>query len=100
MKLLLLTAIQEFETDIKKMLKSAQIHSYSYQDVKGYKNSTEELSTNWFGTELPENDSVIFYAFVAKANSTLLFDAVAKFNEQQESLSNIHVAVINIEQTN
>lgn len=100
MKLVLLTAIQEFETDIKKMLKSAQIHSYSYQDVKGYKNSTEELSTNWFGTEMPENDSVIFYAFVAKANSTFLFDAVAKFNEQQESLSNIHVAVINIEQTN
>jgi len=100
MKLVLLTSIQEFETDIKKMLKNAQVHSYSYKEVKGYKNNTEELASNWFGTEMPENDSVIFYAFVPKTNSSAVFEAVAKFNEQQESLSHIHIAVINIEQSN
>lgn len=100
MKLLLLTAIREFEADIKKMLKNAQVHSYSYKEVRGYKNNSEELETNWFGTEMHETDSILFYAFVPKSNCTTVIEEVANFNALQESLSHIHLAVINIEQSN
>lgn len=100
MKLILLTAIQEFEADIKKMLQTAQVHSYSLHEVKGYKKNTEEVADNWFGTEMPNNDSVLFYAFVPESNSSVVFEAVTKFNVQQETLSHIHIAVLNIEQSN
>ncbi|MBU3680890.1 MAG: hypothetical protein FGM16_03000 [Flavobacterium sp.] len=100
MKLILLTAIQEFEADIKNMLKNANVHSYSFQDVKGYKKNTEELASNWFGTEIPETDSIVFYAFVPKTNSSAVFEAVTNFNSHQETLSHIHIAILNIEQSN
>ena len=47
-----------------------------------------------------ENDSILFYAFVPKENTDVICDAVAAFNARQETLSHIHVAVLQIEKTN
>ncbi|MEN9980883.1 MAG: hypothetical protein RL542_670 [Bacteroidota bacterium] len=101
MKLLIITAVSAFEKDIKKMLQQAEVKSFSYRDVKGFKDYSEEgVETNWFGTEMNETDSLLFYAFVKKNNVDMLFDLVSGFNEKQKTESNIHVAVVNIEKSN
>ena len=101
MKLVLITAIAEFGQDIKKMLKEAKVKSYSYRDVKGFRDASEEsVESNWFGSEMNETDSVVFYVYVLKENVTILFDLVNKFNAKQESLSHIHLAVLTIDQYN
>jgi len=101
MKLLIITAIAAFEKDIKKMLQQAEVKSFSYRDVKGFKDHSEVgVETNWFGTEMNETDSILFYAFVKKDNVDVLFDLVSGFNEKQKTESNIHVAVVNIEKSN
>ena len=101
MKLLIITAIAAFEKDIKKMLQQAEVKSFSYRDVKGFKDHSEVgVETNWFGTEMNETDSLLFYAFVKKDNVDLLFDLVTGFNEKQETESKIHLAVVNIEKSN
>ena len=75
MKLVLITAIAEFEKEVKKMLKEAKVKSYSYRDVKGFRDASEEgVETNWFGTEMNEIESIVFYAFVSKENVSILFD--------------------------
>lgn len=101
MKLVLVTAIAEFEKEIKKMLKLAKVLSYSYRDVKGYRDSTEDaVETNWFGSEMNETESVVFYAFVEKQNIDELFVLVDEFNAKQESVSHVHVAVFGVERYN
>jgi hypothetical protein len=101
MKLLLITAVKEFEKEIKQLLKKASVQSFSYQEVKGYKNSTgEAVESNWFGSEMNETDSVLFYAFTAKEKVDALYELVEYFNMEQESLSHIHIAVLNIEKSN
>lgn len=101
MKLLIITAVAAFENDIKKMLQQAEVKSFSYRDVKGFKDNSEEgVASNWFGSDISETDSLLFYAFVKKDNVAVLFDLVAEFNKKQESHSTIHVAVVNIEQSN
>jgi nitrogen regulatory protein PII len=98
MKLLLITAVREFEKDIKQLLKKAQVKSFSYKDVKGFKdNSEDDLEANWFATNMQETESVLFYAFVKEEKIDSLFDMVKEFNTEQVSKSNIHVAVLNIE---
>ena len=98
MKLVLITAIAEFGQDIKKMLKEAKVKSYSYRDVKGFRDASEEgVETNWFGTEMNEIESIVFYAFVSKENVSILFDLVNKFNTHQESTSQVHLAVLAVE---
>lgn len=101
MKLLLITAIAEFGKEVKQILKNAQVKNYSYQEVVGYRNATQDaLNSNWFGTEMNENESIMFYAFVEKENVDLVFDAVTEFNSKQESQSHIHTAILNIEKSN
>ena len=101
MKLLLITAIAEFGKEAKQILKNAQVKNYSYQEVVGYRNTTQDaLNSNWFGTEMNENESIMFYAFVEKENVDLVFDAVTEFNSKQESQSHIHTAILNIEKSN
>ena len=101
MKLLIITAILAFENDIKQMLKKAHVKTFTYKEVKGFTDISEEaIESNWFGTERNETESILFYAFVKKENIDLLFGLVTAFNEKQETLSNIHIAVLNIEKSN
>jgi nitrogen regulatory protein PII len=101
MKLLLITAVKEFENEIKQLLKKAAVQSFSYQEVKGFKNSSgEAVESNWFGSEMNETESILFYAFTTKEKVDTLFELVEYFNIEQESLSHIHIAVLNIEKTN
>jgi nitrogen regulatory protein PII len=101
MKLLLITAIQEFEKDIKQILKKSDVKIFSYKNVKGYRDSTEEtMESNWFASEMNINESLLFYAFVPKKNVDKVFNLVAEFNEKQESMSHIHLAMLNIEKSN
>lgn len=101
MKLLLITAIVEFEKNIKQILKKAKVKSFSYKEVKGFKDSSgDAIESNWFATNMQENESVLFYAFVPKENVDIVFDLTSEFNDKQETLSHIHLAVLNIEKSN
>lgn len=101
MKLVIITAIKEFEKEIKLQLKKADVKTFSFRDVTGYRDSTEDaVESNWFSSEMNQTESVLFYAFVKKANVDLLFDSIDTFNSEQKTKSHIHVAVLNIEKSN
>ena len=101
MKLVIITAIQEFEAAIKKQLKEAEVTTFSFKNVSGYRDSTEDaLETNWFSSEMNITASILFYAFVKKENVGVLFKSIDAFNAQEETLSKIHLAVLNVEQSN
>ena len=101
MKLVIITGIKEFEKEIKAQLKNAHVKTFSYRDVIGFRDSTEDaIESNWFSSEMNQTDSLLFYAFVKKENVDLLFDQIHTFNQAQKTLSHIHVAVLNIERSN
>jgi nitrogen regulatory protein PII len=101
MKLLLITAVSEFEKEVKNILKKAQVKTYSYKEVTGFRDASDDaIESNWFGTEMNENESILFYAFVAKENVNIVCESVKEFNAKQETLSHIHIAILNIEKTN
>lgn len=101
MKLLIITSISEFEKEIKQMLVKANVKNFSYKEVMGYHNiSDEAIGDNWFATEMNENESILFYAFVPSENVALVFNSINEFNAIQESTSKIHVATVNIENSN
>lgn len=101
MKLLLITAIVEFEKEVKQILKKANVKTFTYRTVTGYRDSTEDaLESNWFGAEMNETESIMFYAFVEKENVEMVYNAVTEFNSKQETVSHIHTAILNIEKSN
>ena len=101
MKLLIITAIKEFEKDVLKILKKGEVKTFTYKEVKGFKDLSEEgIESNWFASEMNVNESILFYAFVKKENVDAVFELVKTFNNQQESMSQIHLASLNIEKSN
>jgi nitrogen regulatory protein PII len=101
MKLVIITAVRQFEKDIKQQLKKADVKTFSFGEVKGFRDSTEDsIESNWFSSEMNQTESIVFYAFVKKENVDLLFELITDFNGQQKTMSHIHVAVLNIEKSN
>lgn len=101
MKLVIITAIQEFEAEIKKQLKKAEVTTFSFKNVSGYHDISEDaMETNWFSSEMNTTESIVFFAFVKKENVERLFTGINEFNSKQETLSTIHLAVVNVEQSN
>jgi nitrogen regulatory protein PII len=92
MKLLLITAVAEFEKEVKQILKKAQVKTFSYREVTGYRDTSEDaIESNWFGTEMNENESIMFYAFVEKENVDLGCNAITEFNAKQETF---HISIL------
>lgn len=101
MKLLIVTAIKVFEKEVKQMLKKSGIKTFSYTDINGFRDSTEEaVESNWFGSEMNENESLMFYSFASQEKTDLLFKYANEFNENQKTLSKIHVVILNVEKSN
>ena len=85
MKLVIITAIKEFDTEIKKQLKHAKVNTFTFKEVSGYRNSTEDaLETNWFSSEINITESIVFYAFVKKENIDALFESINEFKTKQK----------------
>lgn len=99
MKLLIITAIKEFEKNVKDALNHSGVKSFSYHYVRGYKNESDGSTENWFGASHTEIDSVMFAVFIEEKFVEEIYRKVEFFNGKQKSLSKIHVATMNIEKS-
>jgi nitrogen regulatory protein PII len=99
MKLLLITAIREFEKNVKDILNHSGVKSLSYQYVKGCKNESDGSSDNWFGASHTEIDSVLFTVFIDAKFVDEIYKKAEVFNSKQKSLSHIHVATVELEKS-
>lgn len=98
MKLLLITAIEEFENDVVNILKHSGVKSFSYQSVKGHRNDESNLET-WFSTEHLSVDSLLFTVFVEEELVNTIFEKIETLNSELESLSKVHAASISLEKS-
>ncbi len=95
MHLLVITAVQSYEKDIRRLLKEHHVDAFSYMDVTGYKDiPRERKSGNWFASEMGEHRSTLFYVFVENGSIQSLMSSIEDFNAQQESQSHIHAALM------
>ncbi|MEO9482461.1 MAG: hypothetical protein ABJG47_03410 [Ekhidna sp.] len=101
MELIIITAVSQFEKDIKLLLKKSGVNSFSYMDVTGYKDlSDQPMEANWFASDIGEHTSILFYAFVQKELIDEVLELIDKLNDGQETASKIHAAVLDIKKTN
>ncbi|MFA6274032.1 MAG: hypothetical protein WC662_02620 [Candidatus Paceibacterota bacterium] len=101
MKLVIITSSIAFQKDIKAILKKADVKAYSFREVTSFMDFSDTATPeNWFASEVNETESILFYAFVKKENIEQVFQLVTDFNTTQQSLSQIHIAVLHIEKSN
>ena len=98
MKLLLITAIEEFEKDVKNILKHSGVKAISYQSVKGFNNNGDELE-NWFSSDNVEIDSLLFTVFIESRYVDEIYIRIQDFNSRQKTLSHVHIATVQLEKS-
>lgn len=98
MKLVIVTAVEEFQNDVLKLFKNADIHSFSSSDIDGYKNMPNVLAaSSWFPSSRGGNESQMFFSFTEENKIDQLFELVKNFNEMLETNNPIRAIVLPIE---
>ncbi|WP_312900358.1 hypothetical protein [Chryseobacterium taichungense] len=98
MKLLLITAVEEFEKDIINILTHSGVKAFSYQSVEGYRNSENNIE-RWFSTQPLSVDSLLFTVFVEDGFVDEIYTKIETLNSGLEILSQIHMASISLEKS-
>ncbi|MDD3773224.1 MAG: hypothetical protein PHC38_11290 [Weeksellaceae bacterium] len=97
MKLLLVTCIEEYEKDVKKILKHSGVQSFSYQEVRGYSNGGS-LQASFMSENIP-TASLLFTVFIENQCIDELFESFEEFNRKQAVNTKIHVACLDVNQS-
>lgn len=98
MKLLIVTVVEEFEKEILRLFKQANIESFSGSDIDGYKNHTSMVRTaSWFPSEKGGVESSLFFSFTDDKNINKLFGLIKTFNQNLETNNPIKAVVVPIE---
>lgn len=97
MKLVLVTAVEEFQKDVLKIFKKAAIENLSITEINGFKNIPSEISSNWFSAGKNGNESTLFFSFTDDEHIDALFNLIIDFNKNMETNNPIKVVVVPIE---
>ncbi|WP_372752581.1 hypothetical protein [Mariniflexile sp.] len=97
MKLVIVTVVEQFQKDVLKLFKKANIENFSSSEIDGYKNgSSLFMASNWFSAEKGVNESSMFYSFTEDKNIEVLFNLITEFNSNLETNNPIKAVVVPI----
>jgi hypothetical protein len=99
MKLLIITALAEFQKDVLRILKEAEIEAFSSSEIGGYKDAGSFIAAqSWFPGERSGNESMLFFSFTKEELIAPVFELIKEFNENLSTNNPVRGAVVGIEQ--
>ena len=98
MKLVIVTSVEQFQKDVLRLFKKANIESFSSSDIDGYKNGSSLLmASNWFSAGKGGRESSMFFSFTEDENIDALFNLIKEFNNNLETNNPLKAIVVPIE---
>ena len=99
MKLVIVTAVTEYNKKVLELFKTAGIDTFSSSDIDGYKNQSALLATSsWFPSMKGGNDSHMYFSFTSAELIEKLIIEIKKMNSALETDNPIRAIVLPIEQ--
>ncbi|NND79673.1 MAG: hypothetical protein HKN53_07235 [Maribacter sp.] len=100
MKLLVVTAVEQFEKEVIKLFKEADIENFSGSEIDGYKPPASlMMKSNWFPKEKGGVESSLFFSFTEDKKIDTLFGLIKAFNTNLETNNPIKAVVVPIERS-
>lgn len=100
MKLLIVTAVSEYQKDVLNLFKKANIEAFSSSEIDGYKNSNSLIATqSWFPGEKAGNESSMFFSFTDEDKISDFFRHVKAYNQSLETDNPVRAIVLPIEKS-
>ncbi len=100
MKLLLVTVVEQFEEEVIKLFKKAEIENFSGSEIDGYKPPVSLLmKSNWFPKDKGGVESSLFFSFTEDRKIDTIFGLIKEFNANLETNNPIKAVVVPIERS-
>lgn len=98
MKLLFVTCLVDYKTEVMQLLKNAQIRVFSYMETTGVKNEQDDnLLDDWFGSLNGEFKSLILFSFTSEESAGYARQLIREFNEDGHNRFPVHAFVLSVE---
>lgn len=100
MKLLIVTTVSDFQKEVLKLFKRANIEAFSSSEIDGYKNTNSLIATqSWFPGHKGGNESLMFFTFTDEDKIDVIFDLIKEFNKNLETNNPVRAIVLPIEKS-
>jgi hypothetical protein len=98
MKLLVITSVLEFEKEVFKFFKDAEVKVFSTSDIQGQKHfASKNIQDNWFSSQRDSHDSKLYFSFTTEDKIDAIFKSVEAFNAEKTKSNPIKAIVLDIE---
>lgn len=98
MKLVIVTAVEQFNNDILQIFNKADIRNFSESEIEGYKKASTILSSsNWFASEKSGTKSIMLFSFTEEDKIDILFKLLKEYNSNLETNNPVKAVVLPIE---
>lgn len=100
MKLLMVTALQEYQETIARVFREQGVKAYSAGDIQGFSNNGPDKpsSDNWFGYEnrFPK-ESVMVFSFTEEQTAAAVLEALQKINGELDPAFPVRAFILPVE---
>jgi hypothetical protein len=100
MKLFITACLKEYQDDVIKIFRQANINVLSVTDVIGFKgNQSPNLLAEWFAAGDEEFDSLLFFSFTANENAEKGIELISKYNIETETNFPVRGFIVAVEKS-
>ena len=98
MKLFIVTCLKEFQDDVTKIFKQADIHVFSATPIIGFRdNQRMDVMDSWFAAGDEKMDSLMLFSFTAEENANHGMELIKKFNKGNETQFPLRAFIVPVE---
>lgn len=99
MKLVIVTAVKEYQDKVLKVFQQSGIENFSSSSIDGYKNQSSIITAqSWFPSVKGGNQSLLYFSFTQQEMIESLLKNIKELNIQLEDYNPIRAIVLPIEQ--
>ena len=101
MKLLIATFLKDYQEDVQKIFRQAQIPVFSIADVTGFKNDqAEDLLDDWFASGDEKYDSQVLFTFTDGNKAELALELLNLYNSGADTKFPVRGFIVPVEKSN
>ena len=100
MKLFIVTCLKEYQDDVAKIFKQANIHVFSATPVIGFRdNQPMDIMDSWFASGEEKMDSLMIFSFTATENADQGMQLIKNYNQQTETVFPVRSFIVPVEKS-
>ena len=100
MKLVIVTAVNQYKKDVLMLFKNAEIRNLSESNIEGHKfYKVKNMTENWFSSERSSVKSNLFFSFTDEDKIDKLFELIKVYNGNLESKNPLKAIVLPIKKS-